>query len=337
MEPRNWTIAFFKLGSLCDKVENNSTEYFNATITKARGKAIIPMLETIKRQAMVRNEKKQKKAERWDGRCTKYVKLVLAELKEHADKCMVSHGSHGNYEVELYDDKFHVDTRKKTCSCFKWKISGIPCEHAYGVMLDAGLASDDHVNECFSTTKQRDCYIDNVKPMRGPDGSIENQRPTAQSGWPRTMFRSAKVISVRLKSRPKSKPTGRSRITTRETLPAVGQATTVHATPRTTKAREPGNKPRGRATLRVPRPMHPSEPGKNVPRPAENHRPNLSVRPRRPTVNPSGHDRSDSAHDPIVRPIVPTDRPNAAVDPKPVLKPISYFQARLNPKPPQKT
>ncbi|CAA7049377.1 unnamed protein product [Microthlaspi erraticum] len=126
------------------------------------------MLETIKRQAMVRNEKKQKKAERWDGRCTKYVKLVLAELKEHADKCMVSHGSHGNYEVELYDDKFHVDTRKKTCSCFKWKISGIPCEHAYGVMLDAGLASDDHVNECFSTTKQRDCYIDNVKPMRGP-------------------------------------------------------------------------------------------------------------------------------------------------------------------------
>ncbi|CAA7033538.1 unnamed protein product [Microthlaspi erraticum] len=42
-------------------------------------------------------------------------------------------------------------------------------------------------------------------------------------------------------------------------------------------------------------------------------------------------------HDPTVRPIVPTDRPNAAVDPKPVLKPkLSYFQARLNPKPPLK-
>ncbi|CAA7024144.1 unnamed protein product [Microthlaspi erraticum] len=35
----------------------------------------------------------------------------------------------------------------------------------------------------------------------------------------------------------------------------------------------------------------------------------------------SGHDRSDSAQDPTVRPIVPTDRPNAAVDPKPFLKP----------------
>ncbi|CAA7030420.1 unnamed protein product [Microthlaspi erraticum] len=30
--------------------------------------------------------------------------------------------------------------------------------------------------------------------------------------------------------------------------PAVGQASNAHATPRTTKAREPGNKPRGRAT-----------------------------------------------------------------------------------------
>ncbi|CAA7038411.1 unnamed protein product [Microthlaspi erraticum] len=35
----------------------------------------------------------------------------------------------------------------------------------------------------------------------------------------------------------------------------------------------------------------------------------------------SNHDRSDHDHDPIVRPTVPTDRPNAAVDPKPFLKP----------------
>ncbi|CAA7035521.1 unnamed protein product [Microthlaspi erraticum] len=56
--------------------------------------------------------------------------------------------------------------------------------------------------------------------------------------------------------------------TTRET--SRGRPSQRHATPRTTKAREPGNKPRGRATFRVPRPMHPSEPGKNVPRPAEN-------------------------------------------------------------------
>ncbi|CAA7038324.1 unnamed protein product [Microthlaspi erraticum] len=87
-----------------------------------------------------------------------------------------------------------------------------------------------------------------------------------------------------------------------------------------------------------------------VPHPVQNQvrKATHRVRPRnisqpftRPTTNPSGHDRSDrtkSGHDPIVRPIVPTDRPNAAVDPKPVLKPVSrIFTARLNPKPPLKT
>ncbi|CAA7035244.1 unnamed protein product [Microthlaspi erraticum] len=78
-------------------------------------------------------------------------------------------------------------------------------------------------------------------------------------------------------------------------------------------------------------------PSRELRRPAERfHRPNLIRPTTRPTTNPSGHDRSDSAQTRSVRPIVPTDRPNAAVDPKPVLKPISYFQARLNPKPPLK-
>ncbi|CAA7042304.1 unnamed protein product [Microthlaspi erraticum] len=61
--------------------------------------------------------------------------------------------------------------------------------------------------------------------------------------------------------------------------------------------------------------------------------PDGSIENQRPTVQ-SGWPRNERSTlgQNIVR-----DRPNAAVDPKPVLKPISYFQARLNPKPPQKT
>ncbi|CAA7035434.1 unnamed protein product [Microthlaspi erraticum] len=172
----------------------------------------------------------------------------------------------------------------------------------------------------------------NQKSEDCPDGSIENQRPTAQSGWPRKRVHARPKRSVRLKSRPKSKPSGRSR-TTRETCPAVGQATPLHAAAHD-QPREPGSKPRGRATFSRTTADAPSEPGRR-PGPAENHRPIFTRPTTRPTANPSGHDRSDRSdhgHDPIV-----ADRPNAAVDPKPVLKPISYFQARLNPKPPQKT
>ncbi|CAA7049243.1 unnamed protein product [Microthlaspi erraticum] len=140
-------------------------------------------------------------------------------------------------------------------------------------------------------------------------------------------FTLGQISSVRLKSRPKSKTVGRSRITTRETKPAVGHATTAtphaahdHAARAGNKASRPRNRSyHGRCTVRA---------GKHVPRPAE--------RFHRPSLHPSDHSRPTKSVRPrpfrlrpmtrSVRPIVPTDRPNAAVDPKPVLKPVSYFQ-----------
>ncbi|CAA7048525.1 unnamed protein product [Microthlaspi erraticum] len=65
---------------------------------------------------------------------------------------------------------------------------------------------------------------------------------------------SAKVQTIRPTSRPGKQ------------CPAVGQATTTHAKPRTTMPREPGsNALRPRDLSHVPRPMAPSEPGSHVP------------------------------------------------------------------------
>ena len=56
--PMTWVRAFFKLGNYCEDVENNSTESFNSTITKAREKPFVPMLETVRRLAMARIAKR---------------------------------------------------------------------------------------------------------------------------------------------------------------------------------------------------------------------------------------------------------------------------------------
>ncbi|CAA7046686.1 unnamed protein product [Microthlaspi erraticum] len=79
--------------------------------------------------------------------------------------------------------------------------------------------------------------------------------------------------------------------------------------------------------LRVPRPMHPSEPGRT-----SHVRPRISsanlIRSTTPADRESVRPRPFRlAHDPIVRPIVPHDRPNAAVDPKPFLKPKLMFSS----------
>ncbi|CAA7039524.1 unnamed protein product [Microthlaspi erraticum] len=129
---------------------------------------------------------------------------------------------------------------------------------------------------------------------------------TAQSGWPR-------ITSVRLKSRPKFQnrrpithhdPGNMSRGRPRHNL------TPHRARP---KPREPGNKPRGRATVSRTTADAPSEPGNYVPRPAENSSAkSSSVRPRgRPRIHPATT-VPISDPDPISgrssRPTVPTPR-----------------------------
>ncbi|CAA7059842.1 unnamed protein product [Microthlaspi erraticum] len=139
-----------------------------------------------------------------------------------------------------------------------------------------------------------------------PDGYIENQRRTrSPAGRGTNVPRSAKTVFRPTEVSAKVQPLGRSHITTRETLPAVGQATTPrHAAH--DQAREPGTKPRGRATRsayhgRCIRPSREERPASG----RRNHRPNPSVRPPADHET-SGPDRSDSAKDPTVRPTVPT-------------------------------
>ncbi|CAA7038419.1 unnamed protein product [Microthlaspi erraticum] len=142
-------------------------------------------------------------------------------------------------------------------------------------------------------------------------------RQAAERPAEERMFRSAKIIrpsevSAKVQHRP---------ITHHDPGNNVPRSAKPQPlTPRTTMPREPGSnasRPRdllayhGRWSVRA---------GKLRPRPAEKHRPIL----HRPTTADREIIRPRpfrSAHDPTVRPIVPTDRPNAAVDPKPFLKP----------------
>ncbi|CAA7050277.1 unnamed protein product [Microthlaspi erraticum] len=129
-----------------------------------------------------------------------------------------------------------------------------------------------------------------------------------------TMFR-ARPKSVRLKSRPKSKPLGRSRITTRETQARGRPRHNRHATAAHDQSARAGKSLAAAQLPRVPADA-PSEPG------------NARVRPRdfigqtHPPTKPADRESIRPrpfrlGHNPIVRPIVPHDRPNAAVDPKP--------------------
>ncbi|CAA7028389.1 unnamed protein product [Microthlaspi erraticum] len=111
-------------------------------------------------------------------------------------------------------------------------------------------------------------------------------------------------------------------------VPRSAKLQTLHATPRTTKAREPGNKPRGRATRSRTTADASVRAGKE--RPTSGREPSAKSHP----LDHAGRPRIRPAPTVPTRPTTRlsgrssrTDRPNAAVDPKPFLKPKLMFSS----------
>ncbi|CAA7038481.1 unnamed protein product [Microthlaspi erraticum] len=163
-----------------------------------------------------------------------------------------------------------------------------------------------------------------------PDGSIERQRPNraVRLAEKRTFPRSAKVISVRLKSRPKfqtDRPITQHDPGNIVPRSAKLQRSTPHRARPKRASRE--TRPRGRATRSAyhGRCIRPSRERTSHVRPRTIGQISSADHAGRPRIRPTP--TVPTRHDPIVRPIVPTDRPNAAVDPKPFLKPKLMFSS----------
>lgn len=175
-DPKSWSRAYYRFGSSCEDVDNNATESFNSTIVKARAKALVPMLETIRRHAMGRITKRNLKIENWKKKLSEYATDILESEKEDAMRCEITKGTHGRFEVHLDGNSHFVNlsTGKWECSCCKWQITGIPCEHTYGAILDVGKDVDEFVSPFFSTEVWKEVYDTGPGPVRGPRFWITN-------------------------------------------------------------------------------------------------------------------------------------------------------------------
>ncbi|CAA7046830.1 unnamed protein product [Microthlaspi erraticum] len=131
--------------------------------------------------------------------------------------------------------------------------------------------------------------------------------------------------SVRLKSRPKSKTT---RPITHHDPGNSPRSATPHATPTAHDQSARAGKSLAAAQLvRVPADAS-VRAGKERPASGREISSAKSIRSTTPADRESVRPRPFRlGHNPIVRPIVPHDRPNAAVDPKPFLKPKLMFSS----------
>ncbi|XP_021746186.1 uncharacterized protein LOC110712074 [Chenopodium quinoa] len=117
---------------------NNVCETFNVVIRDARDKPILTQMEWIRRIE-------------WAAR--HYIEQVLRG---------------DSYEVELNGDTVLVDLGKRTCTCYHWQLTGIPCVHGFACILDKRVDPEDFVDVYYTRDTYMYAYEEVVKPMPGP-------------------------------------------------------------------------------------------------------------------------------------------------------------------------
>ncbi|XP_021736451.1 uncharacterized protein LOC110703001 [Chenopodium quinoa] len=147
---------------------NNVYETFNAIIKDARDKPILTQMEWMRRYMMKRNSKKWEAVLKMEGKLMPYVTKVFEGLEKAARYCIVQVSRGELYEVELNADQVLVDLEQRTCRCYHWQLTGIPCVHAYACMLDKRVDPEDYVDFAYSRDTYMLAYEDAIELMPSP-------------------------------------------------------------------------------------------------------------------------------------------------------------------------
>ena len=168
--PQNCSRAFFTCKSMCEDVSNNFSESYNNTINKAREMSLVAMLETIRRQCLIRNEMRTKKTTKHQGKYSPKVAKMIEEEKRYLKYCQVIPCGNGHYEVDEGGfGGFRVDMNEKTCACRRWSMTGIPCRHVLRVIgMKKHLKPEDFVEgNWYLTTRW---VVQYSEPLMGVNG-----------------------------------------------------------------------------------------------------------------------------------------------------------------------
>ncbi|CAE6119769.1 unnamed protein product [Arabidopsis arenosa] len=165
--PRTWSRAFFRIGSCCNDNLNNLSESFNKTIRQARRKPLLDMLEDIRRQCMVRNEKRYVIAGRLKTRFTKRAHAEIEKMIVGSQSCERWLARHNKHQIKCGDMEVIVDMNTNTCGCRKWQMTGIPCIHAASVIIGKKQKVEDYVADWYTARMWELTYYDGIGPVQG--------------------------------------------------------------------------------------------------------------------------------------------------------------------------
>ena len=89
-----------------------------------------------------------------------------------------------------------VNLEKRTCTCNKWQITGLPCTHAINLICSyRGLELEDYVDNCYSISRFKAAYEGWIEPI--PDKTLWPKVNLGFKLWPPKHKRAAGRLRTR--------------------------------------------------------------------------------------------------------------------------------------------
>ena len=165
----NWSRAFFGFDAKCDILVNNISEYYNKVLLFARQKPLYTMLECIRMYLMDRFTTMRKMGERMEDAFGPKIRKKLEKAKAKIGECMAREAGEFIYQVNtIWDEQFVVDLWKRSCSCRRWMLTGLPCTHAIAAIEMTTENVDNFVSRLYSKETFQQVYAPIIYPVQGP-------------------------------------------------------------------------------------------------------------------------------------------------------------------------
>eukprot|EP00268_Persea_americana_P040560 TRINITY_DN40300_c0_g1_i6.p1 TRINITY_DN40300_c0_g1~~TRINITY_DN40300_c0_g1_i6.p1 ORF type:complete len:742 (-),score=94.17 TRINITY_DN40300_c0_g1_i6:207-2432(-) len=160
-----WANAFVE-GRRYDMLTTNIDEFTNSLLKDVKELPITKQVEAVRSKLMEISESRRHSSQMMQTMVTPYAERVLNAEAEHASQLGACADSQFEFQIHSAEsvDVVHLDRR--SCSCRKWNILGIPCSHAVAAIKLKGLEPYDFCEHWFSTETYRSTYNDIVHATR---------------------------------------------------------------------------------------------------------------------------------------------------------------------------
>ncbi|KAK8940899.1 hypothetical protein KSP39_PZI010531 [Platanthera zijinensis] len=170
-KPDLWSDVFFK-GLRHGQYSSTAVQMFNEWISSRQEPSVLQMIDTIRCKIMELIYKRHESANSWtETMLTPSTSLKVEETLSKTRNFDVICQTGSIFEVKDGCTNV-VNMETWECTCRRWQVSGLPCEHALAVIERSGWCIYDFCSKYFTAECYRRAYMLSINPIADPVHSL---------------------------------------------------------------------------------------------------------------------------------------------------------------------